>query len=209
MQELTCSKLGILWFKHFLYSSNIFFMLVPISDNPSAYLIFFDSFFYFWNMSLKLLWRKILNMHKSRENGLIPLHIPIAHIQQLSRFLPCLLHLGLYLFAENFFLSFWPHLWHMEVPEWGIKLELQLPAYTTATVTPDQSCICNLRYNSWQCQILNPLSEARDQTHIFTETMSDSWPNEPQWEFHTYKINESFFLSSNTWSIQISPINAS
>ena len=31
------------------------------------------------------------------------------------------------------------HLWHMEVPRLGVKSELQLPAYTTATATPDLS----------------------------------------------------------------------
>ena len=47
------------------------------------------------------------------------------------------------------FLSFLgPHLRHMEVPRLGVKSELLLSAYTTATAT----------------QILNPLSEARDQT---------------------------------------------
>ena len=30
--------------------------------------------------------------------------------------------------------------------------------YTTATVTPDPSCMYNLHHSSWQCQILNPLS---------------------------------------------------
>jgi len=29
----------------------------------------------------------------------------------------------------------------------------------------DLSRICNLHHSSWQCQILNPLSEARDRTH--------------------------------------------
>ena len=29
---------------------------------------------------------------------------------------------------------------------------------------PDLSCICDLPQSSWQCQILNPLIEARDQT---------------------------------------------
>ena len=29
------------------------------------------------------------------------------------------------------------HLWHMEVPRLGVQLELQLPAYTTATAMPD------------------------------------------------------------------------
>ena len=32
----------------------------------------------------------------------------------------------------------------MEVPRLGIEWELQLLAYTTATATPDLSCICNL-----------------------------------------------------------------
>ena len=54
---------------------------------------------------------------------------------------------------------------HMEVPRLGVKLELQLLAYTTAIAMPDPSHICDLRHSSWQCQILNPLSEARDQTY--------------------------------------------
>jgi len=37
--------------------------------------------------------------------------------------------------AFIFFLGL--HLWHMEVPRLGVKLELQLPAYTTATATLD------------------------------------------------------------------------
>ena len=47
-------------------------------------------------------------------------------------------------------------------------------AYTTATAMPDLSHVCNLCCSFWQRQILNPLSKARDQTHIFTETMSGS-----------------------------------
>ena len=35
-----------------------------------------------------------------------------------------------------------PLLRHMEVPRRGIKSELQVLAYTTATATPDPSCIC-------------------------------------------------------------------
>ena len=37
-------------------------------------------------------------------------------------------------------------------------------AKATATATPDPSHVCNLHESSWQCQILNPLNEARDQT---------------------------------------------
>ena len=50
----------------------------------------------------------------------------------------------------------------MEVPRLGVKLELQLQAYTIAIGTPDLSCICYLLCTLWQHQILNPLSEARD-----------------------------------------------
>ena len=33
------------------------------------------------------------------------------------------------------------HLWHMEIPRLGIKSELQLPTYATATVTQDLSSV--------------------------------------------------------------------
>ena len=54
----------------------------------------------------------------------------------------------------------------------GFKSELQLPAYTTATATRDPSHVCNPHHGSQQCQIFNPLSEARDQTH---NLMVPSW----------------------------------
>ena len=57
------------------------------------------------------------------------------------------------------------HLWHMEVPRLGVQLELQMPAYTTATATWDPSCVCDLHHSSPQRWILNPLSKARDWTH--------------------------------------------
>ena len=63
----------------------------------------------------------------------------------------------------------------MEVPRLGAESELQLLAYTTAATAiawPHLSCICDLHCSSWQLQILNPLSEARDQTHVL---MGTSW----------------------------------
>ena len=63
-----------------------------------------------------------------------------------------------------FFFFLAPPLWHMEVPRLGVKLELQLPAYTTATATPDSSHVCDIHHSSRQCQIFNPSSEARDWT---------------------------------------------
>ena len=52
----------------------------------------------------------------------------------------------------------------MEAPRLGVQWELRLPAYTTATAMQDLSHVCDLHHSSRQCQILNPLSEARDQT---------------------------------------------
>ena len=62
----------------------------------------------------------------------------------------------------------------MEVSGLAVESELQRQAYTTAMVTPDPSCICDLCCSLWQCQILNPLNEARDWTCIRMDTMLDS-----------------------------------
>ena len=60
--------------------------------------------------------------------------------------------------------------WHIAVPRLGVELELQLLAYITATATQTPSCVCDLHHGSWQCRILDPLREARDQTRVFTDT---------------------------------------
>ena len=57
----------------------------------------------------------------------------------------------------------------MEVPRLGVKLELQLPAYATATATQDPSHICDLHHSSQQCRILNPLSKATDRTRVLMD----------------------------------------
>ena len=64
-----------------------------------------------------------------------------------------------------FFCFLGPHLWHMEVPRQGVKLE-QLQAYATVMAMPDPNWVCKLHCSSWQPQILNPPSEARDGTRI-------------------------------------------
>ena len=61
-----------------------------------------------------------------------------------------------------FYLFLELHLRHMDVPRLEVKSELQLPACSTATATPDLSRICDLHHSSWQHHILNPLSEAKD-----------------------------------------------
>ena len=58
----------------------------------------------------------------------------------------------------------------MEVPRLGVKSELQLLVYATATATQDPSHIFNLYHSSQQCQIPDPLSKARDRTHVFMDT---------------------------------------
>ena len=58
----------------------------------------------------------------------------------------------------------------MEVLRLGVELELRLPAYTTATAMPDPRSLFNLHCSLWQCWMLNPLSEARDRTHILRDT---------------------------------------
>ena len=58
--------------------------------------------------------------------------------------------LGLLIATFFFFVFFGPHPEHMEVPRQGVKLELQLSAYTTATATQDPSCICDLHHSSWR-----------------------------------------------------------
>ena len=50
-------------------------------------------------------------------------------------------------------------MWHMGVPRQGVELELQLPAYTTATAIRDLSCVCNMA-----------LLGARDRTHVLMDT---------------------------------------
>ena len=70
----------------------------------------------------------------------------------------------------------------MEVPRLGVKLELQLLAYTTATAMPDLSLTCDLHCSLQQHRILNPLNEARDQTSILTDTMLCSQHAKPKQE---------------------------
>jgi len=68
-----------------------------------------------------------------------------------------------------FFFSFLgPRLRHMEISRLGVQLELQLPAYATATATRDLSHVCNPHHSSRQHQILNPPSKARGRTHNLT-----------------------------------------
>ena len=72
----------------------------------------------------------------------------------------------LYLFVCLLACFLGPQPWPMEFPRLEFKLELQMPPYTRDTAMPDPSHVCDLHHSSWQCQIFNPLSEARDQTWV-------------------------------------------
>ena len=64
----------------------------------------------------------------------------------------------------------------MEVRRLWVKLELQLLAWAIAASLHhnhsswDLSCACDLHHSLWQHQILNPLSKAKDGTHILMDT---------------------------------------
>ena len=54
----------------------------------------------------------------------------------------------------------------MDVSRLGVESELQMLAYIMATAMLDLSLVCDLHHSLWQHRILNPLSEARDQTRV-------------------------------------------
>ena len=64
----------------------------------------------------------------------------------------------------------------MEVPRLGIELELQLPAYTTATAVQDPNRICDLHHSSRQRQILNPTDRGYGSNPKPHGSWSDSFP---------------------------------
>jgi len=76
-----------------------------------------------------------------------------------SIYFPFLLSLGPGVYPEHYFFFLGLHLQHMEVPRLGVHLE---PVYATATATATWDPEPHLCYSLQQCQILNPLSEARD-----------------------------------------------
>ena len=57
----------------------------------------------------------------------------------------------------------------MDILRLGVALELQLLPYATAITTRDPSHICDLHHSFWQCWILNPSSEARNQTCLLMD----------------------------------------
>ena len=71
---------------------------------------------------------------------------------------------------DIFFLFLGLHPQHMEAPRLGVKSELQLVAYTTATAMPDPKPCQQPTPQLTAAPILNPLCQARDQTCIVMDT---------------------------------------
>ena len=68
---------------------------------------------------------------------------------------------GFWFFFSFIFLGL--HTWHMEGPRREVDSDI------TATATRDLSHVHDLHHSSWQHQILNPWSEARDGSHILMD----------------------------------------
>ena len=100
------------------------------------------------------------------------------------------------IFSNSFFFrggSLHPQ--HMEVPRLGVKSELQLPSYTTATATQHLNHVYDLYLSSQQCWILNPMSKASDRTHNLMDTsrVCYCWPRR---EIPTNSLFGAFSFSS-------------
>ena len=125
------------------------------------------------------------------------------HTDRLSkrRFKKSCIHFGLIdilvlflvlFFFSSFFLGPWA--WHMEVPRLGVEPL----AYATATATPDPSLVCDLHHSSRQCQIPNPLSDARDRTCVLKD------PNQVRFHWATTgtPFSGSFEVCSEIWMVK-------
>ena len=106
-------------------------------------------------------------LHHSRGNTGSLTHCVKPGIKPTSSWTLCWV-LNLLNHNGNFYLPFfffflWMQLWHMEVPRLGVKSELQLLPYATATAMPDLSRICDLHSTAHgKAGSFNPRSEARD-----------------------------------------------
>ena len=96
----------------------------------------------------------------------------------------------------NFFLSFFLPFLFRAAPAYGSsqargQIGAAAEAHTTATAMQDLSRVGDLHHSSWQCQILNPLNEARDRTHILMDTNQSCNPL-------SHSRNFGFFLKPKT-----------
>ena len=67
-----------------------------------------------------------------------------------------------------FFVFLGMHLGHRGFQSRG-RIRAVATGLYQATAMPNLSRVCSIHYSSWQCQILNPLSKARDWTHVLMD----------------------------------------
>ena len=99
-----------------------------------------------WSMSLHPFWADLGSWQESyecrepREEGLLWLSHAALHLHIHLNINP--LNLGAFslILFHPFFCFLGLHVWQMEDSKLGVKPELQLPAYNTATATWDLSC---------------------------------------------------------------------
>ena len=97
----------------------------------------------------------------------------------------------------------------MEVPRLGVELELQLPAYMTATEMWDLSCVCDLHHNSHNAgSQTHWVREARDRTCILMDTRwihfhcaTTGTPSIVIFKFETWKYLPKFLKLNNAQEI--------
>ena len=92
----------------------------------------------------------------------------------------------------------------MEVPRLR-ESELQVPVYTTTTATPNPSLVCNLHHSLQQCRILNPLSLARDRTHLLMDTswVYHHWTPTGTLMWHYLKAVYTGFFWPCPWHVEV------
>ena len=113
-------------------------------------------------------WRKNLKMTQSSSWPCLPTQFNLCIFSPF----PSLFYSFFLIFNFNFNFFLGLHQQHIEIPRLGAESELQLLAYTTAIAIQNPSRICDLHHSSQQHQNLNPLSKARDRTHVLMVT---SW----------------------------------
>ena len=110
-----------------------------------------------------------------------------------------------YFFSYHFYLFI--YFWYAPVAYGGSQAIGQIRAVVaghraraTATATQDRSCVCDLHHNSWQCWILNPLSNAGDWTCVLADDSQDSLTTEPWQELpisYHFLLNISLRILAN------------
>ena len=128
-------------------------ILVRLSHDRNSCIVFFFLLLLFFSSTKKFPGQRSNLCHSSGPGP----------CSDYTRFLICSATGELWFFIFLFSLFFFMPAPIAFVSSWaGVKLELQLQAYTIATAMLDPNHIFNLCHSLWQCQILNPLSEARD-----------------------------------------------